>query len=220
MSMLSDQCDELRRLADGQASYRDARDAMLRAADTIWELRNKCAVLRDENERLEQEMMTRCGECVAMLDCDECLRADADHKARKALAYENERLRDELEDERTENGWALEFMNRMGEKVRCSDATSLKEYVEKIEAENKRLLKDRNVWFQAHGKQEQKCFDLVAENAKLRERYLHECQDNEFLRELCADMAAELRGLGIDFKRVGWCDYADRMRELGVEVDE
>lgn len=46
--------------------------------------------------------------------------------------------------------------------------------------------------------------DLAAENAKLR--------------ELVRDMAAEMRGLGVDFKRVGWCDYADRMRELGVEV--
>lgn len=45
--------------------------------------------------------------------------------------------------------------------------------------------------------------DLAAENAKLR--------------ELVRDMVAEIRGLGVDFKRVGWCDYADRMRELGVE---
>lgn len=47
--------------------------------------------------------------------------------------------------------------------------------------------------------------DMLAENAKLR--------------ELVRDMSAEMRGLGVDFKRVGWCDYADRMRELGVEVD-
>lgn len=43
-------------------------------------------------------------------------------------------------------------------------------------------------------------------------------RENAELRELVRDMAAEMRGLGIDFKRVGWCDYADRMRELGVEV--
>ena len=49
-----------------------------------------------------------------------------------------------------------------------------------------------------------KCERLQAENAKLR--------------ELVEDMAAEIRGRGVDFKRVGWCDYADRMRELGVEV--
>ena len=49
-----------------------------------------------------------------------------------------------------------------------------------------------------------KASELLAENAKLR--------------EVVRDMAAEMRGLGVDFKRVGWCDYADRMRELGVEV--
>lgn len=49
-----------------------------------------------------------------------------------------------------------------------------------------------------------KASELLAENAKLR--------------ELVEDMAAEMRGLGVDFKRVGWCDYADRMCELGVEV--
>jgi len=49
-----------------------------------------------------------------------------------------------------------------------------------------------------------KCERLQAENTKLR--------------ELVRDMAAEIRGLGVDFGRVGWCDYADRMRELGVEV--
>ena len=42
-------------------------------------------------------------------------------------------------------------------------------------------------------------------------------RENAKLRELVRDMAAEMRGLGVDFKRVGWCDYADRMRELGVD---
>ena len=43
-------------------------------------------------------------------------------------------------------------------------------------------------------------------------------RENDSLRELVRDMAAEIRGLGVDFKRVGWCDYADRMRELGVDA--
>jgi len=42
-------------------------------------------------------------------------------------------------------------------------------------------------------------------------------RENAELRELVRDMAAEIRGLGVDFKRVGWHDYADRMRELGVD---
>lgn len=43
-------------------------------------------------------------------------------------------------------------------------------------------------------------------------------RENATLRELVEDMAAEMRGLGVDFTRVGWCDYADRMRELGVDA--
>lgn len=40
MSMISAQIDELRQMADGQATYRDARAVMLEAADTIWQLRD------------------------------------------------------------------------------------------------------------------------------------------------------------------------------------
>ena len=53
--------------------------------------------------------------------------------------------------------------------------------------------------------------ELEAANVRL-------AAENAKLRELVEDMAAEMRGLGVDFTRVGWCDYADRMRELGVEV--
>ena len=66
---------------------------------------------------------------------------------------------------------------------------------------------------------------LKAENAKLVMKLNAEHlarqnveRENAKLRELVEDMAAEIRGLGVDFKRVGWCEYADRMRELGVEV--
>lgn len=68
---------------------------------------------------------------------------------------------------------------------------------------------------------------LQAENAKLVMKLNAEHivrqnveRENAKLRELVRDMAAEIRGLGVDFKRVGWCDYADRMRELGVEVTD
>lgn len=55
--------------------------------------------LAAENAKLRDALdfclayVPKCDECAAMLDCDECLRADADHKARKALAYENAKLR-------------------------------------------------------------------------------------------------------------------------------
>ena len=87
-------------------------------------------VLLDAADMLDEFADTpKCETCAAMLDCDECLRADASQKERKRLDYENAKL-----------------------------------------------------------------------------------------RELVRDMAAEIRGLGVDFARVGWCDYADRMRELGVDA--
>ena len=119
----------LRMARGGEAAARWYTEKLLEAWRAERKLMNENAKLREENGRLEQEMMTRCGECEAMLDCDECLRADASQKERKRLDYENAKL-----------------------------------------------------------------------------------------KELVRDMAAEIRGLGVDFKRVGWCDYADRMRELGVEV--
>ena len=104
-----------------------------------WEAKDyatrKIVELQTENAKLRDELdfclkyAPNCDECAAMLDCDECLRADASQKERKRLDYENAKL-----------------------------------------------------------------------------------------RELVEDMAAEMRGLGVDFARVGWCDYADRMRELGVDA--
>lgn len=55
MSMISAQIDELRRMADGQATYRDARAVMLQAADTIWELRDDLQRANAENAKLREE---------------------------------------------------------------------------------------------------------------------------------------------------------------------
>ena len=94
--------DNLRRDLSGYhgqlKAYSDMKKHSERQRERIATLEGIHARDKAENERLEQEMMTRCGECVAMLDCDECLRADADHKARKALAYKNEKLRELLQD--------------------------------------------------------------------------------------------------------------------------
>lgn len=63
MSMLSDQCDELRNAADKlderAKAYvptgRNVLSPMLRdAADTIWELRNDCVELRKERDELKK----------------------------------------------------------------------------------------------------------------------------------------------------------------------
>lgn len=56
--MISAQIDELRRMADGQATYRDARAAMLQAADTIWELRDDLQRANAENAKLRELVRT------------------------------------------------------------------------------------------------------------------------------------------------------------------
>ena len=92
MSMISAQIDELRQMADGQATYRDAREVMLQAADTIWKLRDdlQCAneALRDaehdesmawdrvrkaeaESEKL-RELVRDYEHCSVHADCDRC----------------------------------------------------------------------------------------------------------------------------------------------------
>ena len=55
------------------------------------------------------------------------------------LRAENDRLREDLEFERSENGWAREFLNRMGQKCGTKDCPSLVAYVTKLEAENAKL---------------------------------------------------------------------------------
>lgn len=49
----------------------------------------------DENAKLrELADAPKCETCEAMLDCDECLRADGSHKERRRLDYENAKLRE------------------------------------------------------------------------------------------------------------------------------
>lgn len=52
---------------------------------------------------------------------------------------ENAKLREDLEFERSENGWAREFLNRMGQKCGTKDCPSLVAYVTKIEYDNAKL---------------------------------------------------------------------------------
>ena len=74
---------------------------------TVAELRIEAERLCDENERLEAENAKlreeladapKCETCEAMLDCDECLRADGSHKERRRLSAENAKLRELVRD--------------------------------------------------------------------------------------------------------------------------
>ena len=53
-----------------------------------------------ENAKLREELADapKCETCEAMLDCDECLRADGSHKERRRLSAENAKLRELLKD--------------------------------------------------------------------------------------------------------------------------
>ena len=78
-----------------------------------------------ENERMRQE-----NQSVGMA---------AYELGRKSMADENAELREDLEFERSENGWAREFLNRMGQKCGTKDCPSLVAYVTKLEDENAKL---------------------------------------------------------------------------------
>ena len=72
MSMLSAQCDELRAMAESVGlEVPQAATLMMEAADTIWELRNKCADLMDEREEYvwTREFMDRMAKHCGTKDC-------------------------------------------------------------------------------------------------------------------------------------------------------
>lgn len=97
--MISAQIAKLRELADDIESrygYPTAVKALCDAADTIWQLRDDLQRANAENAKLREELADapKCETCEAMLDCDECLRADVSHKERRRLSAENAKLRE------------------------------------------------------------------------------------------------------------------------------
>ena len=108
---------------------------------------------------------------------------------------------------------------------------TLRKYVETLQTENAKLRDELDLCLKNVQKCEEceamfncedceamlDCDECLRADASQKERKRVD-YENAKLRELVEDMAAEIRGLGIDFKRVGWCDYADRMRELGVDA--
>lgn len=101
MSMISTQIDELRRMADGQATYRDARAVMLQAADTIWELRDD---------------LQRANAAVQDAEHDESMAWDRVRKADAENAMLRELVRDMVDyGEGAGNGMAEFFVERARE---------------------------------------------------------------------------------------------------------
>ena len=93
-------------------------------------------------DKSDHDFLRRCGRTP-----DEIMAENA--KLRQQLANVTEsmgrveercaKLREELEFERSENGWSREFLNRMGRKCGTKDCPSLVAYVTKIESDNAKL---------------------------------------------------------------------------------
>lgn len=76
----------------------------------------------DENAKLREELADapKCEACEAMLDCDECLRADGSHKERRRLSTENAKLRELVQyilDEGYGDDWFGEKAEELGFKA-------------------------------------------------------------------------------------------------------
>lgn len=103
-----------------------------------------CEVLQAENAKLREQIhWLKRGDILHVLTdqeyIDQCERERLMQVSIDALDKENAKLREDLEFERSENGWAREFLNRMGQKCGTKDCPSLVAYVTKLEAENTKL---------------------------------------------------------------------------------
>ena len=137
--------------------------------------------------------------------------ADWQDREMERLEAENAKLREQLE-------------------YACQTSKSRLESIDRFKAENSKLRDELDLCLKNVQKCEEceamfncedceamlDCDECLRADASQKERKRLDYENDE-LRELVRDMATEIRGLGIDFARVGWCDYADRMRELGVE---
>lgn len=80
MSMLSAQCDKLRAMAESVGlEVPQVATLMMEAADTIWELRNKCADLVGERERLFRANVEKNNEMLRLVGENARLREERDH---------------------------------------------------------------------------------------------------------------------------------------------
>lgn len=78
--MLSAQCDELRVMAESVGlAMPQAATLMMEAADTIWELRNRCSSLVDERERMFRANVEK--------NCDLMRLMDENAKLRKLVRH-------------------------------------------------------------------------------------------------------------------------------------
>ena len=104
-------------LGEYDAGYENYIDSLIRELEK----------LQDENDKLSEQVSSLVGRSFRTADKMSCIEA------------ENAKLREDLEFERSENGWAREFLNRMGQKCGTKDCPSLVDYVTNLEADNAKL---------------------------------------------------------------------------------
>lgn len=90
-------------------------------------------------ELLDRQAAITTQECtdVYVSGCEACRRAQKREIAELQAKVDD--LKEELEDEKSENGWVRDFLNRMGRKCGTKDCPSLVAYVGQLEAENEQL---------------------------------------------------------------------------------
>ncbi len=80
----------------GNISVRVSQDMIVLTQEEAERIEAKYKRMQAENAKLREELADapKCETCEAMLDCDECLRADGSHKERRGLKAENDKLRE------------------------------------------------------------------------------------------------------------------------------
>jgi len=134
--MISKLIDELRQMADGQATYRDARAVMLQAADTIWQLRDDLqranAAVQDaeHDESMAWDRVRKAEADNAKLrDGANAMRQLYEDELKHALA-ENAKLRESLE--YANNEWEKESMEYLSTQVENAKLRELVDYMTPI----------------------------------------------------------------------------------------
>ncbi|WP_405736005.1 hypothetical protein, partial [Bifidobacterium sp.] len=136
------------------------------------------------------------------------------------LEAENAKLLEDLEFERSENGWAREFLNRMGQKCGTKDCPSLVAYVTKLESENAKLrtFLGGDSIVTDYWKDEDGTMHVLTTDGEHTYEYMRGglADENAKLRELADELWWLADGYVPDNSELD--HVRDMMRELGIEV--
>ena len=104
---------------------------------------------------------------------------------------ENDKLQEDLDFECSENGWAREFLNRMGPKCGTKDCPSLVAYVNKLEDENAKLRRLCKPLIEYTS--QDRC-EGCACKSRCNDGQVDECWQLTEIRELASELGMEVDG--------------------------